>query len=37
MRPQCFIDTAAREKWYPEQDFHTLYIAEVEKILLKAE
>lgn len=37
MLPQCFIDTAAREKWYPEQDFHTLYIAEVEKILLKAE
>ncbi len=37
MQSQCFIDTAAREKWYPEQDFHILYIAEVEKILLKAE
>lgn len=37
MSPQCFIDAAAREKWYPERDFHTLYIAEVEKILLKAD
>ena len=37
MLPECFIDTAARDKWYPERDYHTLYIAEVEKILLKAE
>lgn len=22
-------------KWYPERDYHTLYIAEVEKVLIK--
>ena len=37
MSPDCFIDLAAREKWYPEKDYHTLYIAEIEKILMKAE
>ena len=37
MSPDCFIDLAAREKWYPEKDYHTLYIAEIEKILLKAD
>lgn len=37
MLSECFIDTSMRDKWYPDKDFHTLYIAEVEKILMKAD
>ena len=28
-------DKKAEEKWYPQKDYHTMYIAEVEKILIK--
>lgn len=34
-KPESFIDTELIEKNYPNKDFHTLYIAEVEKILVK--
>ncbi|WP_315121181.1 flavin reductase [uncultured Clostridium sp.] len=34
-KPECFIERELDEKWYPEKDHHTLYIAEVEKILIK--
>lgn len=37
MKPECFIDASVWKKWYPEKDFHTLYIAEIQKILLKAD
>lgn len=30
-----FLDTSLIERWYPEKDFHHLYIAEVTKILNK--
>jgi len=30
-----FLDKSLVEKWYPNRDFHTLYISEVEKILVK--
>lgn len=33
--PESFIAKECDEKWYPEKDYHTLYIAEVEKILIK--
>lgn len=33
--PESFLDPALREQWYPESDYHTLYIAEIEKILTK--
>ncbi len=33
----CFTDPTLCHKWYPENDFHTLYISEITKILLKAE
>lgn len=36
MSENAFIDRAAAEQWYPDKDFHTLYIAEVMKILVKA-
>ncbi len=37
-QPLCeefFIDTKAAADWYPQKDFHTLYFAEVTKILKK--
>jgi len=34
-KPECFIATELDEKWYPQKDYHTIYIAEVEKILIK--
>ena len=35
MTRENFIDVDMRKKYYPEEDYHTLYIAEIEKILLK--
>jgi len=36
MRPDCFIDNALNTQFYPDSDHHTLYIAEVTKLLVKA-
>lgn len=33
IKPECFIDGDADEKNYPEKDYHTLYIAEITKVL----
>lgn len=33
--PACFVEPALKERWYPEEDYHTLYIAEVMDILVK--
>ena len=33
--PSCFIDKSCDEKWYPEKDYHTMYIAEIEKVLVR--
>lgn len=33
--PGCFIDKPLDPKWYPEHDYHTLYIAEIDKVLVK--
>jgi flavin reductase (DIM6/NTAB) family NADH-FMN oxidoreductase RutF len=33
--PECLIASEIDEKFYPEKDYHTLYIAEIEKILIK--
>ena len=37
LEPECFIEKELDKKWYPEKDYHTLYIAEVEKIFIKEE
>ncbi|MBP1760073.1 MAG: flavin reductase domain protein FMN-binding protein [Firmicutes bacterium] len=34
-QPECFIAQELNEKWYPDVDHHTLYIAEITKILVK--
>lgn len=33
--PESFIDEEIDGKWYPNKDYHSLYFAEVEKILVK--
>lgn len=35
LKEEFFIDTKPAVDWYPEKDFHTLYFAEVNKILKK--
>lgn len=33
--PECFIDKSCDEKWYPNKDYHILYIAEIEQVLVE--
>lgn len=33
--PDAFLDKELLEKWYPGQDYHTLYICEIKKVLVK--
>lgn len=33
MDPKCFIDTSLLSRWYPDNDFHTTYVAAIEKVL----
>lgn len=35
-KPEHFIAQELNKKWYPDSDHHTLYIAEVTKILVKS-
>lgn len=32
---ECFIDKESDTKWYPDKDYHTMYIVEIEKVLVK--
>lgn len=34
MKPECFIDKSCDEKWYPQKDYHTMYVVEIDKILI---
>lgn len=34
-QPECFLEAGIDKKMYPEKDYHTLYIAEIVKILIK--
>jgi flavin reductase (DIM6/NTAB) family NADH-FMN oxidoreductase RutF len=34
-KPECFMTDELNQQWYPQKDHHTLYIAEIEKILAK--
>ena len=33
--PNCFIDKSLADKCYPNKDYHTVYVAEIEKVLIK--
>lgn len=35
MKPECFVDSEARERWYPQEDYHTMYIAEITAVYEK--
>ena len=35
IRPENFIAKENDEKWYPEKDYHTVYIAEITKVLVR--
>lgn len=35
LKPEKFIDAAAAEKWYPEKDWHTMYIGKIVEVLKK--
>jgi Conserved protein/domain typically associated with flavoprotein oxygenases, DIM6/NTAB family len=34
-KPEGFMAAGLDEKWYPEKDYHTMYISEIEKIHIK--
>ncbi len=34
-KPECIIDKEIDSKWYPDKDYHTLYICEIEKVMVK--
>lgn len=34
-KPECFIEAGLDEQLYPKKDHHTMYIAEVEKLLVR--
>jgi flavin reductase (DIM6/NTAB) family NADH-FMN oxidoreductase RutF len=36
LKPEKFIDRSAAEKWYPDRDFHTMYIGKIVEVLKKA-
>lgn len=35
LKEESFIDKSLIDKWYPSKDYHTMYVAEIEKILVK--
>ncbi len=35
MQPECFTDSAAAERWYPENDYHYMIIGKIEKVLVR--
>lgn len=35
LQSECFIDQEANEKWYPQKDYHTMYVCEIKKILVR--
>lgn len=32
---ECFLDSSICERWYPNSDYHTMYVAEIEKVLTR--
>lgn len=36
MKPECFDVAENDEKWYPQKDYHMMYMAEIVKVLKKS-
>ena len=34
LKKECFTDTDNIDKWYKDGDFHTMYVVEIEKLLI---
>lgn len=34
-QPECFTVPELDSEWYPKKDYHTMYVAEIEKIMVK--
>ncbi|MEG0366854.1 MAG: flavin reductase family protein [Coprobacillus sp.] len=34
IKPECFLNTSEDQKWYPEKDYHTMYIAKIKSIYI---
>ena len=34
VKKECFTDTDNIDKWYKDGDFHTMYVVEIEKLLI---
>lgn len=37
IKPDGFLETEPREHYYPEKDYHTVYVCEIEEVLVKDE
>ena len=35
IKPECFDEAEHDTKWYPQKDYHTMYIAEIQKVLVR--
>ena len=35
IKPECFDEAENDTKWYPQKDYHTMYIAEIQKVLVR--
>lgn len=35
MKEECFLEQDIVSRWYPEHDLHTLYVGEIQKVLIK--
>ena len=35
IKPECFDAGENDGKWYPQKDYHTMYIAEILKVLVR--
>ncbi len=35
IKPENFIDSSLNEKWYPDQDYHTVYIAKIKGVYVQ--
>ena len=35
IKPEKFIEAEIDDRWYPQRDYHTMYIAEILKVLVK--
>lgn len=33
--PEAFLDDSIDGKWYPDKDYHTMYICEIQKVLIR--